>query len=147
GDGCDSQPVPRPGVCGFVVALPRVTSSEASPGCVNRRFTSHALGYRSAGHQPGHPSSRMKNTHCRSRLSRGASRVGLKGLWSPLQGPAVVITFPSRPDDGAQGGPTMAKSVYGDTYARSMRDPEGFWAAAAADVHWDRRWDRVLDDS
>jgi len=41
----------------------------------------------------------------------------------------------------------MAKSVYDDTYARSMRDPEGFWAAAAADVHWDRRWDRVLDDS
>ncbi len=41
----------------------------------------------------------------------------------------------------------MAKSVYDDTYAQSMRDPEGFWAAAAADVHWDRRWDRVLDDS
>src|SRR5499426_4074538 len=41
----------------------------------------------------------------------------------------------------------MAKSVYDETYACSMRDPEGFWAAAAADVHWDRPWDRVLDDS
>jgi propionyl-CoA synthetase len=41
----------------------------------------------------------------------------------------------------------MAKSVYGETYARSMRDPEGFWAAAAADIHWDKGWDRVLDDS
>jgi len=41
----------------------------------------------------------------------------------------------------------MTKSVYGETYAWSMRDPDGFWAAAAADVHWDRRWDRVLDDS
>ncbi|HYV66785.1 MAG TPA: acetyl-coenzyme A synthetase N-terminal domain-containing protein, partial [Myxococcales bacterium] len=41
----------------------------------------------------------------------------------------------------------MAKNVYDETYARSMSDPEGFWAAAAADVHWDRRWDRVLDDS
>src|SRR6266699_4449442 len=41
----------------------------------------------------------------------------------------------------------MAKSVYDETYARSMRDPEGFWAAAAEDIHWDRRWDRVFDDS
>ena len=41
----------------------------------------------------------------------------------------------------------MAKSVYGETYARSMRDPDGFWAAAAEDIHWDRRWDRVFDDS
>jgi propionyl-CoA synthetase len=32
-------------------------------------------------------------------------------------------------------------------YERSMRDPEGFWAEAAQALHWDRRWDRVLDDS
>ena len=41
----------------------------------------------------------------------------------------------------------MAKSVYDATYARSMRDPDGFWAMAAEDIHWDRRWDRVFDDS
>src|SRR3989449_72821 len=41
----------------------------------------------------------------------------------------------------------MAKSVYGETYARSMRDPEGFWAAAAEDINWERRWDRVFDGS
>jgi propionyl-CoA synthetase len=41
----------------------------------------------------------------------------------------------------------MAKSVYDAAYARSMRDPEGFWAAAAADIHWEKGWDRVLDDS
>src|SRR5882672_10054991 len=51
-----------------------------------------------------------KSTHCRSRLSRGASSVGLKRLCSPLEGPAVVITFPSRPDDGAQGGPTWRRA-------------------------------------
>jgi propionyl-CoA synthetase len=39
------------------------------------------------------------------------------------------------------------KSLYDETYARSLRDPEGFWAAAAEDVYWDRRWDKVLDDS
>ena len=26
-------------------------------------------------------------------------------------------------------------------------DPEAFWAAGAEDIHWERRWDRVLDDS
>ena len=38
-------------------------------------------------------------------------------------------------------------SLYDQVYDRSMRDPEGFWAAAAEDIYWDRRWDRVLDDS
>jgi propionyl-CoA synthetase len=32
-------------------------------------------------------------------------------------------------------------------YARSLRDPEGFWAEAAEAIDWERRWDRVLDDS
>ena len=36
------------------------------------------------------------------------------------------------------------RSVYDEVYARSRRDPEGFWAAAAEDLHWDRRWDRVF---
>src|SRR4029077_16222784 len=38
-------------------------------------------------------------------------------------------------------------SVYDEVYARSMRDPEGFWGAAAEDIHWERRWDRVFDGS
>src|SRR5256712_4308757 len=41
----------------------------------------------------------------------------------------------------------MAKSVYDEVYARSMKDPEGFWARAAEDIHWEKRWDRVFDDS
>jgi propionyl-CoA synthetase len=39
------------------------------------------------------------------------------------------------------------KSRYDETYARSLRDPEGFWAAAAEDLYWDKRWDRVFDGS
>jgi propionyl-CoA synthetase len=39
------------------------------------------------------------------------------------------------------------KSQYGEAYARSLRDPEGFWAAAAEDLYWERRWDRVFDDA
>src|SRR5439155_1139775 len=38
-------------------------------------------------------------------------------------------------------------SVYEETYARSLGDPAGFWAAAAEDLYWHRRWDRVFDDS
>jgi propionyl-CoA synthetase len=39
------------------------------------------------------------------------------------------------------------KSTYDEVYARSLRDPEGFWAAAAEAIYWDRRWDRVFDGS
>jgi propionyl-CoA synthetase len=39
------------------------------------------------------------------------------------------------------------RSVYDEQYARAALDPEGFWAAAAEDLYWDKRWDRVFDDS
>jgi len=38
-------------------------------------------------------------------------------------------------------------SAYGEVYVRSLREPERFWAAAAEDIHWDQRWERVFDDS
>ena len=38
-------------------------------------------------------------------------------------------------------------SIHADLYARSLADPDSFWAAAAEDIYWDRRWDRVLDRS
>ncbi len=38
-------------------------------------------------------------------------------------------------------------SVYEQVYEGAMRDPEGFWAAAAEDIYWERRWDKVFDDS
>jgi propionyl-CoA synthetase len=37
--------------------------------------------------------------------------------------------------------------VYDQTYQRSMQDPEGFWAEAAEAIHWDKKWDKVLDAS
>jgi propionyl-CoA synthetase len=36
---------------------------------------------------------------------------------------------------------------FDELYQRSIRDPEGFWGEAAEALHWERRWDRVLDDS
>src|SRR6266852_1630703 len=38
-------------------------------------------------------------------------------------------------------------SRYEELYARSLADPDSFWGAAAEDIYWDRRWDRVLDRS
>jgi propionyl-CoA synthetase len=38
-------------------------------------------------------------------------------------------------------------SRFDEVYERSLRDPEGFWAEAAEDIHWYKRWDKVLDDS
>ncbi|MBM3221048.1 MAG: propionyl-CoA synthetase [Candidatus Rokubacteria bacterium] len=39
------------------------------------------------------------------------------------------------------------KSLYEETYRRSLADPEAFWGAAAEDIVWHRRWDRVLDNA
>jgi propionyl-CoA synthetase len=36
---------------------------------------------------------------------------------------------------------------YLETYRRSLEDKEGFWAEAAEAIDWERRWDKVLDDS
>ncbi len=36
--------------------------------------------------------------------------------------------------------------TYDEVYGAWRADPEAFWAEAAEDVEWFRRWDRVLDD-
>jgi propionyl-CoA synthetase len=37
--------------------------------------------------------------------------------------------------------------AYAEAYRRALDDPEGFWGEAADAIDWDRRWDRVLDQS
>jgi propionyl-CoA synthetase len=36
---------------------------------------------------------------------------------------------------------------FDEMYRRSLEDPEGFWAEAAAAIDWEEPWERVLDDS
>ncbi|MDP7638940.1 MAG: AMP-binding protein, partial [Candidatus Hydrogenedentes bacterium] len=36
---------------------------------------------------------------------------------------------------------------YDDVYAAWQADPEKFWAGAADDIQWHKKWDRVLDDT
>ncbi len=38
-------------------------------------------------------------------------------------------------------------SAYRTLYEKSVQDPEAFWAEAAAELHWFKKWDTVLDDS
>jgi len=37
--------------------------------------------------------------------------------------------------------------IFDEVYARSLRDPEGFWGEAAEALRWERRWESVLDSS
>ena len=39
------------------------------------------------------------------------------------------------------------KPSYETNYRRSLMEPAAFWAEAAEAVHWDRKWDRVLNAS
>ena len=39
------------------------------------------------------------------------------------------------------------ENAYHDAQRRALEDPEGFWAEQAAALHWERRWDKVLDGS
>ena len=38
-------------------------------------------------------------------------------------------------------------SHYDDVYARSIHDPIGFWAEAAEEIHWYKKWKQIVDDS
>ena len=40
-----------------------------------------------------------------------------------------------------------AAGRYQAEYRRSLADPAGFWAEAAAGIHWTKRWSKVFDDS
>ena len=36
---------------------------------------------------------------------------------------------------------------YDEAWEQSIKDPEGFWGKAAEAIHWDKKWDQVLDAS
>ena len=52
--------------------------------------------------------------------------------------------FPPPPEFSAKA---YIKSLeeYETLYKQSIDDPEAFWAGAAEDLHWFKRWDKVLD--
>ena len=36
---------------------------------------------------------------------------------------------------------------YDEAYNYSLADPEGFWSEAAEAIHWEKKWDKIIDDS
>jgi propionyl-CoA synthetase len=38
-------------------------------------------------------------------------------------------------------------NLYDEAFQKSINDPNGFWGQAAENVHWYKKWDKVLDDS
>ena len=36
-------------------------------------------------------------------------------------------------------------SKYSELYKQSLTDPENFWADAAKELHWHKKWEQVLD--
>src|SRR5690242_9710847 len=83
----------------------------------------------------------------RSRAARAPARraggASSGRLPSPVDHTARPVAVARHRGSGVES-PIM-RSLYDEVYARAERDPEGFWAAAAEDVYWERRWDRVLD--
>ena len=51
------------------------------------------------------------------------------------------------PADFAKHARLSSIEEYRAIHARSLEDPEGFWGDIAAQLHWFKPWDRVLDDS
>src|SRR5262245_8782691 len=37
------------------------------------------------------------------------------------------------------------RNQYETAHTRSLTDPESFWAEAAEQIHWHKKWNRVLD--
>ncbi len=38
-------------------------------------------------------------------------------------------------------------NLYDEAYRQSIQDPDGFWGKAAEEIHWIKKYDKVLDDS
>ena len=37
--------------------------------------------------------------------------------------------------------------IYQEAFQESIENPESFWGKAAEEIVWEKKWDRVLDDS
>ena len=48
------------------------------------------------------------------------------------------------PQSFAQRAYISSMERYQEMYQRSINDPEGFWAEAAEEFHWEKKWDQVL---
>jgi acetyl-CoA synthetase len=47
--------------------------------------------------------------------------------------------------DSFKGSAWIDDATYQKMYDESVQDPEGFWAKQAERLHWNRKWDKVMD--
>src|SRR5579864_5782979 len=65
-----------------------------------------------------------------------------------LESPPLRVTMASNKRAAARGRDAMniqEKSRYHEVHARSLRDPEGFWAEAAREINWIEPAKKVFD--
>ena len=55
-------------------------------------------------------------------------------------------SFPP-PAEFAAKARVPSMEAYREEYERSMADPEAYWEEVAEELHWFKRWDKVLDES
>lgn len=56
-----------------------------------------------------------------------------------------VFAPPRAEDVGGPGWLIGTMEQYRAMHARSIGDPDGFWGEAASELHWFRKWDRVVE--
>src|SRR4029077_17565598 len=133
----------------------RSRNDSVTPGRAGIVRTSSAAARAEAGRAPPRTSaspsaaSRRRGVMVSSMIRPGRFR--WQGIGAPVYSP-VASAARDPPQCGIPRGTRCKEAVrmatiYDEVYRRAQRDPEGFWAAAAEDVHWERRWDRVLDAS
>ena len=84
------------------------------------------------------------------RLTTGVE--GSRALWAAGVHPggrdlhsSASTALPNKTVADAQ--PNRHQDIYDDAYRRSIKRPDDFWAAAAEQLTWHKKWDKVLDDS
>src|SRR5471032_2006220 len=73
--------------------------------------------------------------------SQSLPTAGNQDLESTLREDRV---FPPPPEFAAKAH-IKSLEEYETLYARSIADPEAFWAEAASELHWFQKWSKVLD--
>ena len=76
-----------------------------------------------------------------SELAKPASAIAGQDIDSTLRENRV---FPPSPEFSSKAH-IQSLEQYESLYKQSIDDPEGFWASVAEDLHWFKRWDKVLD--
>jgi len=121
-------------------ALKRPTAKKAAPKKVSPRATASP---KTKARKPAPKRSARKPVVSKPR--RATPQLSVTRAEAPDKRAMLerALTGTPRPEERvAEKRPSWA-----EVHQRSLADPNGFWGAAAADIDWTVKWDRVLEDS